>query len=712
MRRLGIWLALLLGILGLVACGSAASSDGSGDDALDGSDHRKADAGSGHGQDGGGDGGTRSSDGGGTSDGGKSGDSGSDSSAPPSDGGTARGAYVLHETFDAMTTGAAPASPWTTTETSGGAVSVTETPFAADKSVALTKPAGTGQSALSVGFPAQSGRVVFEAKVLTRETAGFKAIPYIYDAAGNAVASVSFQDGSIQTHVGSTITMVQSFVAGEWYRVRVVVDTGAGTFDLYLDGERALAAQALRTASASVARLSYYADSTSAETLLVDNVKVYTEAAFIGAPPAPVFDARSYGAVGDGTTMDTAAIQQAVDAAAGTGGSVLLKGGTFLSGTVTLKSGMTFFLDSSATLLGSRNAADYPTQTPDTGNTQLLNCQRALLYIPDATGVTLDGGGMLDGQGDSFSGLEGTRPMLVWSVKGDHLTVQNVSLRKGAVWSLVTMETDDVLITNVGVSSNGITHDGIDIVDGSNITVDDVAVRAGDDAMCLKSGVRRGIDGLTVKNSLFGGEGTSGGSNGIKIGTATYGALTNITLQDDYVKEVQYAAMAVESRQGSDISGVAFSRIEFAGTGGAFFVYLAQQDTDAPTGDVPKLGSVNGVSFTDITGATRYWGSSPHQGTLVTGQIYNGVTYPIENLSFTRVAVTFDGGLTRIPGNPVEATPDQYPEANMFGDLPAWGYYLRHVQGVTFDTVTSSLAASDAREKVVTDDVAARVGSP
>ena len=707
MRRFGIWLALVLGILGLVACRSVSSSDGSSDDALDGapSFHRKADAGSGRGQDGG----SKRSDGGGLRD---DGGSGSDGGAPPSDGAPAPGAYVLHETFDAMTTGAAPAAPWTTDETNGGAVSVTETPFAADKSVSLTKPAGTGESALSTTFPAQSGRVVFEAKVLTRESAGFKAIPYLYDAAGNAVASVSFQDGSIQTHVGSTITTVQSFVAGEWYRVRVVVDTGAGTFDLYIDGERVLAAQALRTASASVASLSYYLDSASTGTLLVDNVKVYTEAAFIGAPPSPVFDARSYGAVGDGTTMDTAAIQQAVDAAAGTGGSVVLKGGPFLSGTVTLKSGMTFFLDSSATLLGSASAADYPTQTPDTGNTQLRNCQRALLYIPDATDVTLDGGGMLDGQGDSFSGIEGTRPMLVWSVKGDHLTVRNVFLRKGAVWSLVTMETDDVLVSNVGVSSDGITHDGIDIVDGSNITVDDVAVRAGDDAMCLKSGVRRGIDGLTVTNSLFGGEGTSGGSNGIKIGTATYGALANITFQDDYVKEVQYAAMAVESRQGSDIAGVTFSRIELAGTGGAFFVYLAQQNTDAPTGDVPKLGSVNGVSFTDIAGATRAWANSPHLGTLVTGQIYEGVTYPIQNLSFTRVALTFDGGSNGIPGSPVEATPDQYPEANMFGDLPAWGYYLRHVQGVTFETVTSAVATSDARQKLVTEDVSGLVGMP
>ena len=715
-RRLG---AALVAALALVACASSSSPDDSGPNPLDAT----TDAHGGK-SDGGGDSGKGDSGNGG----GDAGD-GADADAAPSgdagrcpaldagadSGGGTTGTYVRHEDFNAMTTAASPAAPWTTLTTDGGTVTVAEIPFALDKSVTISKPAGgTAQPTLSTTFAAQSGRVVFEAKVLAQETAGFKAIPYIYDAAGDAVASVSFQDGNIQTHVGSTITTVQSFIAGEWYRMRVVVDTGAGTFDLYIDGVRALQAQALRTPESSVSSLSYFLNGSGAGTLLVDNVKVYTESTFIGAPPGPVFDVKSYGAVGDGVTNDQAAIQKAIDAAACSGGSVVLKGGNFLSGTLTLGSGFTFFLDSSATLLGSTNAADYPTQTPDTGNTQLLNCQRALLYIPDASNVTIDGGGMLDGQyvPAQWTGKEPTRPMIIWSVKSDHVTVKNVFLRKSDVWSLVMMETDEVVITNVGVSSDGITHDGIDIVDGTNILVDDVAVRAGDDAISLKSGVRRGIDNLTVRNSLFGGSGESGGSNGIKFGTATYGTVTDVTIEDSYVKEVQYAAMAVESRMGSDISQIAFSRIQFGGTGGAFFVYLAQQNIEAPVGDVPKLGSVDSVSFTDISGATRSWGGSPHQGSLVTGNIYNGVTYPITNLSFTRVNVVFDGGLSTVPGSPPEATPDEYPESSMWGDLPAWGYYLRHVQGVTFDSVTSTLAATDARQKLVTDDVSGLTGSP
>ncbi|MCU1279852.1 MAG: exo-poly-alpha-D-galacturonosidase, partial [bacterium] len=102
----------------------------------------------------------------------------------------------------------------------------------------------------------------------------------------------------------------------------------------------------------------------------------------------------------------------------------------------------------------------------------------------------------------------------------------------------------------------------------------------------------------------------------------------------------------------------------------------------------------------------------PHQGSLITGHIFNGTTYPITNLSFTNVTITFDGGLSTVPAPPAEAMPNQYPESNMFGDLPAWGYYLRHVAGVTFTAMSSSVASADARGKLVSDDVAGLVGVP
>lgn len=624
------------------------------------------------------------------------------------DGGTP--AYITYEKFNTMPTGEPPTSPWTSESGDSGSIRVREVPFAFDKSVEISKPTGEGTAGLSTTIPSMGGRIVFEAKVKARETAGFKAIPYVYDANGNAIASVSFQDGAIRTHIGSTTSVVQPFVANVWYLVRLLVDTDQGTLDLYVDGVRKQRAAALRTPAGSVAKLRYYLDGAGAGTLLVDNIRIYAEASYIGSAPSPVFDVRDFGAVGNGSANDQQAIQAAIEMAAGTGGSVLLTKGTYRTGTLTLRSHMTFFIDPSAVLLGSTSAADYPAQTPGTGNTQLSNCKRALLYAPNATEVTIDGGGTIDGQGDSFSGAEGSRPMLIWAVLSDHVNVRNLYLKKGAMWSLVSMESDHVRISNINLQSDNITHDGIDVVDGTDIIVENVAVRSGDDAMCLKTGVRRGIDTMVIRDSLF--SGSNGGSNGIKFGTASYGAFKNITIEDAYVKDVQYAAMAVESRQGADVDNVAFHRIELANVGDAFFVYLAQQETTHPTGDVPKIGSITGVSFVDIAGATASWPNSPHQASLITGHVFKGTPYRIKNLEFRRVAIAFRGGRTTVPGSPPEAMPNQYPESNMFGDLPASAYFLRHVDGVTFDACDSQLTTPDARQKLVTEDVSNLVGAP
>lgn len=619
---------------------------------------------------------------------------------------------VLNEKFDPLSTDSTPGSPWTVVSTGGGSVSVKEVPFAEDKSVRIQKLNTSGTSSLTTTTSDLSGRVVYEAKLMVREATGSKAA-YIYNSSGTTVASLLFEDGNIKAYVGGTKTTVQSFDPDKWYLVRIVVDTGTDKFDLFVDGVRKMNDQNLRNATSTVNKVSYYMDGTNTGTFYVDKVRVYTEAAYIGSAPTPVFDVRDYGAVGNGSTLNTTAIQNAINACAGTGGSVLLTAGTYRSGTLTLGDDMTFFIDPTATLLGSTTSTHYPVLTSGTGNTQVSkNCKRALLFVPGRSEVKIDGGGTIDGQGDSFGGAEGDRPIMIWSVLSDNVAVQNLYLKKAAVWCLVAMESDQVLINNINLQSNYITHDGIDIVDGADIIVQNCAVRSGDDAMCLKTGVRRGIDTLTIRDSFFGGDGNTGGSNGIKFGTATYGGFYAIDIHDCSVKDVQYAAMAVESREGADVDAVRFRRIDFADVGSAFFVYLAQQATTHPIGDVPKLGSMNGVSFRDVFGWTTYWNNSPHQAALITGHIYNGTTYRITNLAFNNVHVAFEGGRTSVPGSPPEANPGQYPESNMFGDLPPWAYYLRHVNGVTFSSCSSTLINSDVRQKMVTSDVSGLVGSP
>lgn len=626
----------------------------------------------------------------------------------------AAGTYLLNEKFNSMTTNAAPTGGWTSFATSGS-VQIIENPFPEDKSVRILKlgsPSSPDQHGISRIFPAQSGKVAIEAKVLMRETAGFKVCPYIYDTNGTAVISVAFEDGNIKSYVGSTKTTIQPFSINQWYMVRVVINTTTNTYDLWIDGVRKLNNAAVRNSASSVSQLKFYMDGTNFGTFYVDNVKIFELGEFIGSPPAPILDVRDYGAVGDGITNDTAAIQNAINACTGTGGSVLLtKGmtqGTYLAGTLYLQSNMTFFIDYSASLNSTGNGNDYPMQSPPTTNNQLLNCRRAMLYAVGVTNLNIDGGGTIYGRGDNgqTNGVswtdgnlkEAQRPITIWTVVSDHVTIQNIYVRLSAMWTVVPMETDNVLIKNVLLNVDlSPTRDGIDPVDCHHAVIQDCTVYTGDDSFCPKTGIRRGVDDVLIKDCFT----AHTGANSYKFGTASYGGFSNVLIQDCYAKNAQYAAMVVMSRNGADVSNINFSRLEFSNCGEAFFVFLGQQPGH-PDGDVDKLGSINNVHFTDILGTT-----STTVGSLITGQIYNGTTYSISNLFFTNCNVTFHGGHTgAVPGNPPEWDSNQYPEANLFGDLPAYGYYMRHVNGVTFTTCSTNLANSDTRLATATNDVA------
>jgi hypothetical protein len=187
---------------------------------------------------------------------------------------------------------------------------------------------------------------------MTRSTNLFKAAPYIYDGSGNAVVSIALNNGTIQYYKKSTssfqdLAPALPFVANDWFMIRVVVDTNENTFDLFIDGVRKLQNEPLRTnpAGGTLAQLKFFVNGANTGIMYVDSVKIWGLGDFIGSPPTPIFDVRDYGATGNGSTNDTAAIQNAINACTGTGGSVLLSNGNFVAGTLYLQSNMTFFID-------------------------------------------------------------------------------------------------------------------------------------------------------------------------------------------------------------------------------------------------------------------------------------------------------------------------------------------------------------------------------
>jgi len=406
------------------------------------------------------------------------------------------------------------------------------------------------------------------------------------------------------------------------------------------------------------------------------------------------YDVRSYGAVGNGTTKDTAAIQSAINAAPA-GGVIWLHNGTYLSGTLTLKGNLTFYLDPTAVLLGSGSASDYPDLSPPLSNSQTSNCKKALLYAQSGANVTITGGGTIYGNGRTnfTSGVESTRPISLWTALCTNVYIHDISIVDAAMWTLVNMQSDFLTISNVSINDDGLNgnRDGCDVVDCWHVVVANCTIDSGDDSICLKSGNARGVNDVLVRNCTI----TRSQSNGLKFGTASTGPFTNITFQDCTVLNTSHSAMAVESVDGGAISAVTFQRINFSGCQNAIFVILGSRN------GVP-VGSVDGITYRDITGSAM----TDTRGCPISGTLTNGVTYRLKHLLFDNVNITFAGGLSSVPGAPPEYV-GQYPENTMWGNLPAYGYYVRHARGVTFTNCFTSAAASDARPWLVTSDVSA-----
>jgi len=620
---------------------------------------------------------------------------------------TAVGDFIVDENFNAIAEGHAPEG---FVVTPLGAASVQNVPFAGNRSLRLTRSQTAPAVSISTAFAATSGKVVVEAKLKALELAGSKSGPELLSPDGRAVLGMVFEDGALRVANGSQRETLQPFTADTWYILRLVLDTQRQSFDLYVDGVQLRTNAPLREHAATVSGVALRIADSAPGTLFVDNLRVYELGQFIGAPRGPVFDGKTYGAKGDGTSKDTAAIQAAIDAVPVSGGTVYLHDGKFISGTLTLKSNLTVYLASTAILKASSDITDFPTQAPNTHNTTLDSCARSLFFVQEAHDITLDGGGVIDGDGSlpqykvDDHGTERDRAIMFWAVHVQNLKLQNVYFRDGATWGIVPMECDRVELRNVYIHTPyPANRDGIDIVDSDHVEIRDSTFNTEDDAICPKSGIRKGLNDLHVANVNIT---NVTHANAIKLGTADYGGLKHALFEDILIKNPAKSALALEATDGGDVTDVTFRRIEIDGSGNPFFL-LIEDRKRTPSNDIPKIGSIDGVHYEDITAKNSRF---PF-GSLFLGFTEAGVTYPLRNLSFDNVHVSAPGGASTTPAAPPEPTTG-YPETDMFGALPAWGYYFRHVQGLRFSHSSLTATAPDTREKAALIDVQNLTGAP
>jgi polygalacturonase len=477
---------------------------------------------------------------------------------------------------------------------------------------------------------------------------------------------------------------------------------------------------------------------------------------------------REFGATAGGRTLDTAAIQRAIDAAhAAGGGRVVLAPGVYLTGTLHLLSGVTLHLEAGATLLGSPHVADYRR-----GNWP------ALILAQDQDHIALTGTGVIDGQGTVvaaetvrlfeagdllaffpglkegervFTGIgtdphpwidpyamqragtlaarvaprsredvatwrvdEFVRPQLLEFWRCRDVRVSGVTLKNAANWVQTYRECDDVEIRGIRVES--VTYwnnDGLDLVNCRRVLIEDCDVDAADDGICLKSDpspTDRLCEDITVRRCRI-----RSSASAFKLGTASHHGFRRIRAEDLEIRDTYRSAVALETVDGGVMEDIRISRVRARNTGNALFLRIGQRNSAKPP------GTLRGVVIEDLdveVPATKPDAGYPHEGpplkfpaNVIPSSIAGLPDRPVEDVVLRNLTIRYAGGgdpaRAAVPLDALGAVPEKrenYPEFSVFGELPAWGLYVRHARGLRLENVTLGAAASDYRPALVADD--------
>ena len=428
------------------------------------------------------------------------------------------------------------------------------------------------------------------------------------------------------------------------------------------------------------------------------------------------YNIRDFGATGDGKTLDTAAIQAAIDACSGDGGgTVVAPEGTFLTGTVELKSDVTLHVAASGKILGSIDGKQYHAveAIPLSGDSTLEDGNWALIYAVNAKNVTVEGPGLIDGQGIAFhspqhgvpppSGLGGdSRPYTLLFYRCEGLRVREIDLIQSAYHCVRVIQSNRVHMDGLYIYNrvNG-NNDGFHFISCQHVTVSNCIVESQDDACALFGSCKY----VTVTNSSF--------STRWSVFRFGGGVAGNITVSNCLLYQVYGCPIKFHGGPGSRFENISFSNLVFQDVTGPINISVGPPTRPSPGESRPPALARN-ISFSNIHGTvTTNPGKLPgypFEDRYRPGEGHSCITLncvgdaKLENISFDNIHLTFGGG-----GTAQDAARRELPEIAgeyfMLGPMPAYGLYARNSSGLTLQNVRLEVSEPDLRPALIFDHV-------
>lgn len=420
---------------------------------------------------------------------------------------------------------------------------------------------------------------------------------------------------------------------------------------------------------------------------------------------AQVFNITTYGAVGNGTTLNTTAIQAAIDACYNAGGgTVEVPAGNFLTGTLILKSNVNFHIAQGATITGSSNINHYPVITPQKRTYTDNYPQRSVFYAEGQHNISVTGEGTFNGNGQSVSFLldMDNRPYGFRFFSCSNVRYEGLQLRHSGFWMMHNFDIDTLVVKNLNIINQGFgNNDGVNVDCCRKVLVDSVFADCNDDPMVIKTSSLLSCEDVEIKNCTV-----ATYSRALKIGTETNGPVRNVYLHDCKVQLSTNGPLPNKASCGINLSivdggsmeNILVENVTMDGINTPFFIRLgnrARKYTD--TAAVQGVGYVRNVELRNITATAA---------TNITSSVTGIPDYPAKSILLKDVDVTFPGGWPTAAHIVVPENEGDKPDADMFGDtLPAAGLFIRHVDSIRLQNVCFHPLQYDQRPTLILDDV-------